>query len=154
MKTFVRVVERARVPPHDIACYIFVPRPGRTVPLGLSIVEIPTDVERFEHRDSHTTYVAYVPKGRIERGRILAGTGGGGRTQFCAACHGPGLKSGVNLPGPPLPGRFPGYLFHQLYGFQSGARAGDAAQPMRSVVARLTQADMIDLDAYAASLNP
>jgi cytochrome c553 len=33
-------------------------------------------------------------------------------------------------------------------------RAGDSAQPMQSVVAKLTQADMTDLAAYAASLNP
>ncbi len=61
---------------HDIACFIFVPSVGWTAPLGLSIVEMPTDVERFEHRDPHTSYVAYVPKGGLERGRILAGTGG------------------------------------------------------------------------------
>jgi hypothetical protein len=35
-----------------------------------------------------------------------------------------------------------------------GARAGVSAQPMQSVVANLTQADLIDLAAYAASLNP
>jgi cytochrome c553 len=61
---------------------------------------------------------------------------------------------GSELEGPPLAGRFASYLFRQLYGFRSGARAGDSAQPMQSVVANLTQADMIDLAAYAASLNP
>jgi hypothetical protein len=37
---------------------------------------------------------------------------------------------------------------------QSGSRAGGSAQPMRSVVAGLTQNDMIDPAAYAASLQP
>jgi cytochrome c553 len=72
----------------------------------------------------------------------------------CAGCHGADLRSGPELEGPPLAGRFASYLFRQFYGFKSGARAGDSAQPMQSVVANLTQADMIDLAAYAASLNP
>jgi cytochrome c553 len=154
VRSLVRVVERVHVPRHVVACFIFVPSPGRAVPLGLNIVEMPTDVERFERRDPHTSYVAYVPVGSIARGRILANAGGGGRTQPCATCHGPDLKGGSNLPGPPLTGRFPSYLFRPLYGFQSGARDGDAAQPMLSVAARLTQGDMIDLAAYAASLKP
>ncbi len=58
------------------------------------------------------------------------------------------------MPGPPLAGRFPGYLFRQLYGFQSGARAEDGAQVMSTVAARLTRSDMIDLAAYAAALDP
>jgi cytochrome c553 len=45
------------------------------------------------------------------------------------------LTSGPGLPGPPLAGRFPGYLFRQLYGFQTGARGGDCAQAMRAIVA-------------------
>ena len=90
----------------------------------------------------------------MERGRTLASTGDNGRTQPCAGCHGADLRSGSELGGPPLAGRFASYLFRQLYGFKSGARAGDSAQPMQSVVANLTQADMIDLAAYSASLNP
>jgi cytochrome c553 len=124
------------------------------VSLRQSIIEMPIDVQRFEMRDPHTTYIAYVPKGSIERGRKLARSGGDGRTQPCAACHGPDLKSGPDLEGPPLAGRFATYLFRQLYGFQSGTRAGDTTQPMQTVVAQLTQSDMIDLAAYAASLKP
>jgi cytochrome c553 len=55
---------------------------------------------------------------------------------------------------PPLAGRSPTYLFRQLYGFSTGARGGDAALPMRGVVARLTQTDMIALAAYVGSLKP
>ncbi len=55
----------------------------------------------------------------------LAATGDNGRTQPCAGCHGADLRSGPQLEGPPLAGRFASYLFRQLYGFQSGARAGD-----------------------------
>ncbi|HTC38328.1 MAG TPA: c-type cytochrome [Steroidobacteraceae bacterium] len=153
-KSYERVLERDSVPRHGVSCGIFIPADGRLTPLREAILEMPVDVERFERRDPHTRYIAYVPKGSIERGRTLAGAGDNGRTQPCAGCHGADLRSGPELEGPPLAGRFASYLFRQLYGFKSGARAGDAAQPMQSVVAKLTQADMIDLAAYAASLNP
>jgi cytochrome c553 len=153
-KTYVRVVEREYVPQHGLSCGIFIPADGRLTRLRQAILEMPVDAARFERRDPHTTYIAYVPKGSVDRGRQLASTGDNGRTQPCAACHGADLRSAPQLEGPPLAGRFATYVFRQLYGFHSGARAGDAAQPMRSVVAKLTQADMIDLAAYAASLNP
>ncbi len=153
-KSFVRVVERDSVPQHGVACGVFVPARGPVAPLRQAILEMPIDAERFERRDPHTSYLAYVPKGSIERGRQLASTGENGRTQPCAGCHADDLRAGPDLEGPPLAGRFASYLFRQLYGFQSGARGGDSAQPMRAVVAQLTQSDMIDLAAYAASLNP
>src|ERR1700678_3958227 len=86
--------------------------------------------------------------------RAASSAGGNGRTQPCAGCHGADLRSGPEFEGPPLAGRFASYLFRQLYGFQSGARAGDSAHPMQFVVAKWTQADMIALAAYAASLKP
>jgi cytochrome c553 len=153
-KSFVRVVEREFVPQHGLLCGIFIPAEGPLTRLHQAILEMPIDAERFERRDPHSGYIAYVPKGSVERGRVLASGGGNGRTRPCAACHGADLRAGPELEGPPLAGRFASYLFRQLYGFQSGARAGDAAQPMQSVVANLTQADMVDLAAYAASLTP
>ncbi len=152
--SYLQVTEREFVPRHGAACGIFVPASGHPTRLNEAILEMPIDAERFERRDPHTRYIAYVPRGSVDRGRRLAGSGGDGRTQPCAVCHGADLRSGRELEGPPLAGRFASYLFRQLYGFKSGARAGDAAQPMQSVVANLTQADMIDLAAYAASLEP
>jgi cytochrome c553 len=152
--SFVRVLERELAPAHQVACGIYVPRAGPPVRLRHTIVEMPIEASRFEARDPHTEYIAYVPKGSIQRGRRLASTGGNGRTQPCAACHGADLRSGPELEGPPLAGRFATYVFRQLYGFHSGARAGDITQPMQAVAAHLTQADMIDLAAYAASLKP
>jgi len=153
-KSYLRVMEREYVPQHAVSCGIFIPADGPFTRLHQAILEMPIDAERFERRDPHTTYIAYVPKGSVERGGKLASTGDNGRTQPCAGCHGADLRSGPELEGPPLAGRFASYLFRQLYGFQSGVRAGDTAQPMLSVVAKLTQADMIDLAAYAASLKP
>jgi cytochrome c553 len=154
VKSFVRVVERVEVPNHRSACFIYTPGAGRAVPLQSTIVEMPADLERFERRDPHTTYLAYVPVGSIARGRQLAMGGDHGRPEPCSLCHGADLRGGTTLPGPPLAGRFPGYLFRQLFGYQSGARTGEAAQAMQPVVATLTEADMIDLAAYAASLPP
>lgn len=151
--SWVKVIETDEVPHHQLGCFIHVPSEGPAEPLGLRIVELPSNVELFEHRDPHTEYFAYVPKGSIERGRLLAQRGGG-RTQACQTCHGEGLRGAVNLPGPPLAGRFPGYLFRQLYGFQTAARKGGASAAMAVVVAHLSQADMIDLAAFAAVLSP
>ena len=152
--SYVRVSEREFAPAHKAGCGIYVADAGHLVALKNRIVEMPTDTARFEARDPHSEYIAYVPKGSIGRGRSLATMGGNGRTQPCAACHGVDLRSGPDFEGPALAGRFATYLFRQLYGFQSGARAGDIAQPMRAVVANLSQADMIDLAAYAASQKP
>jgi cytochrome c553 len=52
-----------------------------------------------------------------------------------------------------LAGRIPGYLFRQFYGFQTGARAGEAPRAMQPVVDRLTKSNMNDLAAYAALLQ-
>jgi cytochrome c553 len=152
--SFVRVIEGKQVPAHRAACGMYVSITGPRVPLRDTILEMPNDERQFEMRDPHTAYVAYVPRGSIERGRALAVGGGNGRTQPCAACHGADFRSGPDLEGPPLAGRFATYLFRQLYGFKIGSRAGDVALPMHAVVSQLSQADMIDLAAYAASLKP
>lgn len=91
------------------------------------------------------------PPGAILRGRTLAATGDLGRTQACATCHGEGLRGGL---GPPLAGRSPSYLFRQLVAFREGARHGANGAPMKGVTANLTDADIVDLAAYAASLRP
>ena len=151
-KTFLRVVEQARVPAHTEACFVFKRAGHGTQPLGKTIVEMPDDYARFEARDPRVTYTAYVPLGSVARGRALAEDGK--RTPPCASCHGAGLAGDEYLPGPPLAGRFATYLFRQLYGFKTASRAEEAALEMRPIVAQLSQADMIDLAAYAASLPP
>jgi cytochrome c553 len=153
VKSYVRVVEREFVPQHGVLCGIFIPAEGPVTLLHQAILEMPIDAERFERRDPHAEFIAYVPKGSVARGRKLA-SGDDGRTQPCVACHGAELRGGPEFEGPPLAGRFASYLFRQLYGFKSDARAGGSAQPMQTVVATLAPADMIDLAAYAASLKP
>lgn len=147
----VRVVEAASLPTPKAMNALFVSGTGKTVePLGARIVEAPSSMERFERRDAQVEFTAYVPVGSLQRGAALAKGGGG--VQACAGCHGGGPKGGGL--GPPLAGRSPSYLFRQLYGFQSGARADPDATPMKAVVAHLTPSDMIALAAYAGAQRP
>ncbi len=146
------VVEAAQIPAVRPAAFLYRTLPGEArEPLGERIVEVPDDFERFELRAPDATFTAYVPPGSVARGAALARTGGEGRTQPCGLCHGPALRGGL---GPPIAGRYPGYLVRQLNAFHAGARHGETGAPMTAVTARLTPRDMIDLAAYAASLKP
>jgi cytochrome c553 len=151
--SFVRVVESATVPRTRVAGWTLTFAPdGGTEPIGRRIIEMPEDFERFENRDSRTPYVAYVPPGSLSRGAELAATGGAGRTQVCATCHGPELRGLADVPR--LAGRSPSYLARQLHDLRAGARRGGTAELMKPVVASLTDDDIIALAAYAASRAP
>ncbi len=73
---------------------------------------------------------------------------GKGKTQVCAGCHGADGK-GIAPNFPHLAGQVPGYIATQLAAFKAGTRK-DATMP--AMVAALTEQDMLDLDAYYASL--
>src|ERR1700733_6392065 len=152
-KPLIKVVETDTVPKTQIARVFYaLTKDGGSEPLGERIVEIPADMEQFEHRDTRSQFIAYVPKGSIARGEALAKTGGAGITTPCAICHGPDLKGVATIPG--IAGRSPSYLVRQLYDFQQHARAGSAGAQMLPVVEKLSHDDMISLAAYAASLTP
>jgi cytochrome c553 len=151
--SFVRVVEMSSVPKTVVAGWTLTTAPGGgSEPIGNRIIEMPEDFERFEHRDSRTPYVAYVPMGSIARGAELIATGGGGKTVQCIACHGPDLKGLADVPR--LVGRSPSYLIRQLYDLRNGTRKGGAAELMKPVVANLTDDDIMVLAAYLASREP
>jgi cytochrome c553 len=129
------------------------PLPGNeTEPLGNRIITLPQDPERVESRDPHSGFIAYVPPGSIARGKALVETGGNGKTIACATCHGDGLKGLGDMPR--LAGIHPIYIVRQLFNFQVGANTSSAAVPMKKVVEKLTEDDMISIAAYAASLVP
>ncbi len=156
--SFVRVIETDRVPKTVVAGWMLARDPrGGTEPMGNRIIEIAEDFARFEKRDSHTPYIAYVPVGSLTRGEELANTGGNGRTLQCATCHGPDLK-GMQAPDQPeaplLAGRSPGYLARQLFDLRNGTRNGDAVTFMQPVVSDLSNEDIVALAAYLASLKP
>jgi cytochrome c553 len=134
-------------------------KPGRFVyilqaepkqPIGERIVEVPVDPDRFELRDPHTRFIAFVPPGSISAGQAIAASGGP-MGQPCTTCHGDGLRGGV---APPLAGRSPTMLMRQLISFQAGTRSAAEAAPMRDVTRRLDDGQMVALSAYAATLKP
>lgn len=125
---------------------------GGMEPIGLRVVEVPENSVGASIRDSHTSFVAYVPPGSIERGRELATTGGAGKTVQCAICHGEGLQ-GLGT-APPIAGRSPAYMIRQLVDMQNRVRNGPSAVLMHSVVDNLEEEDMVNLVAYVASLDP
>lgn len=149
---WIRVVETDTVPKSRVQGFMFVAAEGGgTEPIGTRVIEMPENLEATELRDSGSGFVAYVPRGAVKRGAALA-QGAGGKSVACATCHGAGLK-GLG-PVPPLAGRSPSYLARQLFDLQQGARAGLWSPLMGPVVAKLSEADMVDLVAYLASLKP
>ncbi len=152
-KANIKVVETDTVPATQIArVFYMVSKDGGLEPIGQRIVEVPADAEQFEHRDTRSQFIAYVPKGSIAKGEALVKTGGAGVTTPCATCHGPDLRGVDSVPG--IAGRSPSYLVRQIYDFQQHARAGSAGALMGPVVEKLTHDDMISLAAYVSSLRP
>jgi cytochrome c553 len=151
---FVRVVEAAMVPKTFVGQgrmrFIDPKNPGME-PIGNRIIMLPEDQEKARLRDPRSGFVAYVPPGSVARGRTLA-TGGGGKTVACDVCHGDGLKGLANVPR--LAGLHPIYVARQMYLFKEGGRAGPDAPLMKKPVANLTDADILNLSAYVASLPP
>ena len=152
-KSIIRVVETDMAPTtHVHGWHLADLKNGEKEPIGQRVIEVPEDLEQFVSRDSRSQFIAYVPTGSIQKGKMLASTGDGGRTVQCAVCHGPDLKGLGPIPG--IAGRSPSYIVRQLFDFQHGARAGIGSALMKPTVAKLTLEDMVDLAAYAASLEP
>lgn len=150
--SFVKVVESSTVPRTVVAGWMLKKVPGAsTEPIGNRIIELAEEDARFENRDSRTMYIAYVPTGSLARGADLVATGSSGRTLPCASCHGAELSGMADVP--PIAGRSPSYLFRQLYDLRGATRTGGASELMKPVVANLTDADMVAIAAYLASLD-
>ena len=150
---FVEVIETDVVPKTIVAGWMLARAPaGGSEPIGHRIIEIAEDFERFEKRDSRTPYLAFVPKGSLERGARLVASGGEGKTVTCGICHGPSLQGMADIPR--LAGRSPSYLFRQLFDMREGTRSGAASVLMEQVVTNLTDEDMVDIAAYLASCSP
>ena len=115
--------------------------------MGSRVIEVPAHgQERFEMRDGHAGYIAYVPVGAIKKGEALA------KELHCSVCHGANLE-GLG-PVPTLAGRSPSYMARQLFDFQTGARHGLWSDLMKPVVAKMTNDDLVNITAYMASKTP
>jgi cytochrome c553 len=146
---WITVRESATVPKTRLGGNVFLPLPGSdTEPIGNRIVEAPEDVTRFELRDPHSGFIAYVPPGSLQKGAALVASGVG-KTVPCGVCHGPDLH-GLG-PVPAIAGRSPSYLMRQLWDIKQGTRKGVWSPLMKPVVENLTQEDMLAIVAYVAS---
>ena len=147
----VKVLERASVPLTHVEGWVYAAGAGvGQEPLAGRILELAPDIERHEKRDDHLLYIAYVPRGSVARGKILAINGTAAAPIGCVSCHGENLL-GAGL-APPIAGRSPTYILRQLLALQTGARAGAGAALMKTLVASLSLGDMVAAAAYAASL--
>ena len=148
---WIKVVEAATVPKTRIAGGMFLRIEGNeTEPIGDRIIETPENVEGTEVlRDARSGFIAYVPPGSVKKGEALVTTGGAGKTTQCSVCHGPDLRGLGPVPG--IAGRSPSYTARQLYDMQQDVRKGVWSDLMKPVVAKLSNADMLAIAAYAAS---
>jgi cytochrome c553 len=150
---YIRVVESDMVPTTRVQGEIyFATDDGKKEPIGTRVMEIAEDATETQLRNPKSGFVAYAPVGSIARGKVLATTGGNGRTTPCVVCHGPDLKGLASMPN--LAGRSPSYLARQIYDIKLGTRNGAMAPLMKAVVANLTDSDIVDLVAFVSSLDP
>lgn len=151
---WVKVVETDTVPKTlVINTRLRLPIPdGGTEPLGDRIIEVPEFPQRALSYDPHAGFIAYVPAGSIDKGEKFVKSGGAGKTLACFLCHGSGLHGSDTAPR--IAGRSAIYIVRQLYNIQTGARNGAGVEPMKQVVANLTEQDMIAIAAYVSSREP
>ena len=154
-QAFVRVVEAEMVPKTFVGQgrmrFVDPAAKGEMEPIGNRIITLPEDQELARRRDPRSGFVAYVPPGSIARGKELAETGAG-RTIPCVMCHGERLEGAQDFPR--LAGVHPIYTVRQLYQFREGTRNGPDAALMLGPAAGLTDQDILDVAAFAASLPP
>jgi len=149
----VRINETDTVSRPVVASWTWIdPRSGVREPIGRRAVEVPEHLEEFELRDSHATFIAYVPPGSLKRGEALVTGTLPALVPACASCHGAELK-GMAL-APPIAGRSVSYALRQHYEIKSGLRTGANSAQMKPVLEKLEGDDLLAIVAYLASLPP
>jgi cytochrome c553 len=154
-RVWVKVIETATPPKTFIATagrHRQLHPDGGTEPIGHRILEIPENPFGTEIRDPHAGFIAYVPPGSIANGEALVKGGGAGKTVPCATCHGATLQGVGEVPR--LAGLQPLFVARQLFDIRHGSSAGKALEPMKPVVANLTEDDIIAISSYLGSLPP
>jgi cytochrome c553 len=148
-RMFVKVIETATPPKTFIATagrHRQLHPEGGTEPIGHRIIQIPEDPFRTEIRDPHSGFIAYVPPGSPGERRELVKAG------RCAACHGETLKG---------KGKYPVLRdcsrsrSRGSCSTSSTALAREkAVAPMKPVVAKMTEDDIIAISAYLGHCAP
>lgn len=156
-----RVVEADMVPKTIVAQgrMRFVDPKGGMEPIANRIITVPEDVNQARLRDPNTKFVSYVPTGTLARGKVLVETGDNKKTVACGTCHGPGLNGQASIgktgiAAPRIAGQHPIYVARELYLFKDGSRNGMTSKLMTPAVMNLTDADILAISAYLASMDP
>jgi cytochrome c553 len=105
-------------------------------------------------------YAMQTPKGGTAKDKDLATLGRkiyhggvqGTGVPACASCHGVQGK-GIPVQFPRLAGQHGDYIYSQLNLFRTGERANDGAKMMRTIAAKMTDADMKAVSAYIQGLR-
>jgi cytochrome c553 len=84
--------------------------------------------------------------------KIYRGGVQGAGVPACASCHGAQGK-GIPVQFPRLAGQHGDYIYKQLNAFRVETRANDAAKMMRSIAAKMTDADMKAVASYIQGLR-
>ncbi len=84
---------------------------------------------------------------KIYRGGVL-----GAGVPACASCHGAQGK-GIPVQFPRLAGQHSDYIYTQLNDFRVGKRSNDGAKMMRTIAAKMTDADMKAVASYIQGLR-
>jgi cytochrome c553 len=84
--------------------------------------------------------------------KVYRGGVQGAGVPACASCHGPQGK-GIPVQFPRLAGQHSDYIYAQLNAFRLGERSNDAAKMMRSIAAKMTDADMKAVSSYIQGLH-
>ena len=71
----------------------------------------------------------------------------------CQACHGPKGSGTAGIGYPQVGGQYVDYTLAQLNAFKNGSRANDDNSLMRSIVAKMSDEDMIAVANYIGSLK-
>jgi len=75
------------------------------------------------------------------------------QTMACAACHGPTGRGNPLASYPAIQGQHATYVATQLRAYKTGTRASDPNQMMRSVAARLSEAEIDAVASYVQGLR-
>ncbi len=71
----------------------------------------------------------------------------------CQGCHGPTGAGTAGIGFPQVGGQYVDYTLAQLKAFKDGSRKNDAKKLMRSIVEKMSDADMVAVANYIASLK-
>src|ERR1700743_1073012 len=123
LKPWIRVVEADEVPKKKPAGGMMVViEGGGNELIGNRVIEVSENLEKTELRDPTSGFVAYVPKGSVDKGKALVTTGGDGTRMACTMCPGADLRGTGSIPS--IAGRSPSQMTRQLIDFQLGNRNG------------------------------